>query len=47
MYFDVPSLFTMVLLDYTVDGTLKRIYGNKKNDIAMGFPLGPVLAGQL
>lgn len=27
--FDVSSLFTMVLLDYTVDLTLKRIYGDK------------------
>ena len=27
--FDVSSLFTMVLLDYTVDLTLKRIYCDK------------------
>ena len=33
MYFDVSSLFTMVLLDCTVDGTLKRIYCNKKKMI--------------
>ena len=28
--FDVSSLFTMVPLDYTVDLTLKRIYGDKE-----------------
>ena len=28
--FDVCSLFTMVSLDYTIDLTLKRIYGDKK-----------------
>ena len=27
---DVSSLFTMVLLDYQIDLTLKRIYGNKE-----------------
>ena len=28
--FDISSLFTMVPLDYTIDLTLKRIYGNKE-----------------
>ena len=28
--FDACSLFTMVPLDYTIDLTLKRIYGDKK-----------------
>ena len=28
--FDVSFLFTMVLLDYTVDLTLKQIYGDKE-----------------
>ena len=27
---DVSSLFTMVPLDYTIDLTLKRIYGDKE-----------------
>ena len=77
--FDVSSLFTMVLLNYTIDLTLKRIYSDKeietkissrkdmknllilctknvhftfgnniyqqKDGVAMGPPLGPVLAG--
>ena len=30
--FDVSSLFTMVSLDYTIDLTLKRIYGDKENE---------------
>ena len=30
MYFDVSSLFITVLLDCTVDVTLKIIYGDKK-----------------
>ena len=75
---DVSSLFTMVPLDYTIDLTLKRIYGDKEieteisrndmknllllctknvyftfenniyqqnNGVAMGNPLGPMLAG--
>ena len=28
--FDVSSLFTMVLLDYTIDLTFKRIHGDKE-----------------
>ena len=76
--FDVSSLFTIVPLDYTIDLTLKRIFGDKeiktkisrkdmknllilctknihflcrnnvyqqKDGVAMGSPLGPVLAG--
>ena len=75
---DVYLLFTMVPLDYTIDLTLKQIYGDKeietkisrkhmknllilcaknihftfrnniyqqKDGVAMGSPLGPVLAG--
>ena len=30
MFFHVSSLFTMVQLDYTIDLTLKRIYGDKE-----------------
>ena len=74
----VSSLFTMVLLDYTIELTLKRIYGDKEieteisrndmnnllllctknvyftfenniyqqnNGVALGHPLGPMLAG--
>ena len=76
--FDVSSIFTIIPLDYTIDLTLKQIYGDKEIDIrisrkdmknllslctknvhvtfgnniyqqkdgvAMGSPLGPVLAG--
>ena len=76
--FDVYLLFTMVPSDYTIDLTLKRIYGDKeietkisrkhmknllilctknvyftfrnniyqqKDGVAIGSPLGPVLAG--
>ena len=75
---DVSYLFTMVLLDYTIELTLKRIYGDKEieteisrndmnnllllctknvyftfenniyqqnNGVALGHPLGPMLAG--
>ena len=30
LYFDASSLFTMVPLEYTIDVTLKRIYGDKE-----------------
>ena len=30
IYFDVSSLFAMVPLDYIIDLTLKRIYGDKE-----------------
>ena len=33
---DVSSLFTMVPLDYTIDITLKRIYGDKEIETKIG-----------
>ena len=30
IYFDVSSLFTVVLLDYAIDLTLEQIYRNKE-----------------
>ena len=44
--FDVSSLFTMFPLDYTIDLTLKRVYGDKeietkisRKDMKNLFPL--------
>ena len=30
--FDASSLLTLVPLDYTIDLTMKRIYGDKENE---------------